>query len=511
MARAYLKYGNYSSYLYVDYNFSVNGRNWTLTGGMYFYTGKANMGSWGRSGSTYLHTNNSGRGLAYTKAGNVYTVVDNFTIATGTYNNNGDAPSVTVGWSWGVSSSWGGYQNPSGTVTMTGSSIGRATYWNDINAYYPEQDKQHALKFDLRTSDGRSWTDLTNEPASFENIYGTTATISNIRPAVKGLHYTKNNVTNSAAASFSWTINTVNWAACMYTEWNTYTVAASKDYGVLEIVSPDDSWASGRKIKYGTPVNLLARVKPGYTWIGWAGTVSSKDLKLSFTIDDHEYSVRANARPNKYTIRYDLNGGSGDGYGFYDLIKTYDVPAKLTSSIPGKYGYEFLGWSTKKGATSAAYKPGQSITQDLTPDDGVVKVLYAVWKLRKPWNVTVVAKTTSPFNTLLEWWCDGEDILRYELYINGKLWYSGEHGSTNFETEEETTYTVQVAAVNPAGTVFGEAISLTTPADQAKIRRKVDGAWVQGKAYYKKDGKWIKVKKVYVKKNGMWVIGKNTN
>ena len=38
---------------------------------------------------------------------------------------------------------------------------------------------------------------------------------------------------------------------------------------------------------------------------------------------------------------------------------------------------------------------------------------------------------------------------------------------------------------------------------------KINGAWVQGKLFIKKNGTWVKAKKVYIKKSGAWVQGKN--
>ena len=59
------------------------------------------------------------------------------------------------------------------------------------------------------------------------------------------------------------------------------------------------------------------------------------------------------------------------------------------------------------------------------------------------------------------------------------------------------------------GWTNSDTITITTPADQAKIRRKVDGTWVKGKAYFKEEGAWVKAKKIYKKIDGVWYI--NTN
>lgn len=41
-------------------------------------------------------------------------------------------------------------------------------------------------------------------------------------------------------------------------------------------------------------------------------------------------------------------------------------------------------------------------------------------------------------------------------------------------TYAETTYNIQIKGTNNAGTVYSNTITLTTPADQAKIRVKIN-------------------------------------
>ena len=74
---------------------------------------------------------------------------------------------------------------------------------------------------------------------------------------------------------------------------------------------------------------------------------------------------------------------------------------------------------------------------------------------------------------------------------------------------EETTYLFFASATNMAGTTYSPAVEITTPADQAKIRIKEGGIWKKGKAWYKRNGEWVKAKKIYIKVNGQWVIGYN--
>lgn len=76
----------------------------------------------------------------------------------------------------------------------------------------------------------------------------------------------------------------------------------------------------------------------------------------------------------KYSINYNANGGSGAPA---SQIKYDGVPLTLSSSIPSRNGYEFLGWSTSLSATTATYQSGSEYTNNSN------LTLYAVWKANK--------------------------------------------------------------------------------------------------------------------------------
>lgn len=79
--------------------------------------------------------------------------------------------------------------------------------------------------------------------------------------------------------------------------------------------------------------------------------------------------------PNKYQIKYDLNGGNG-------LVDStacvFGSEAKITSTVPTKYGYEFVGWSTDSDG-QVEYKASDSV-KNLSSKDGDSVTLYAIWK-----------------------------------------------------------------------------------------------------------------------------------
>ena len=89
-----------------------------------------------------------------------------------------------------------------------------------------------------------------------------------------------------------------------------------------------------------------------------------------------------------YTVQYDANGGTGAPAA---QSKVYNVTLTLSSTIPTRTGYNFLGWATTPGATAAQYSAGGSYTANA----GVT--LYAVWQKEQASAATAftVGSTTS--------------------------------------------------------------------------------------------------------------------
>ena len=75
--------------------------------------------------------------------------------------------------------------------------------------------------------------------------------------------------------------------------------------------------------------------------------------------------------PATYTISYNANGGTGAPG---NQTKTQGTALTLSSTVPTRTGYTFIGWSTSSGG-SVQYQPGGSYTTDA----GVT--LYAVWEI----------------------------------------------------------------------------------------------------------------------------------
>lgn len=72
-----------------------------------------------------------------------------------------------------------------------------------------------------------------------------------------------------------------------------------------------------------------------------------------------------------YTISYNANGGSGAPS---SQTKVHGSTITLSSTVPVRSGYDFLGWNSSSTATEATYSAGGSFTANRTV------VLYAIWK-----------------------------------------------------------------------------------------------------------------------------------
>lgn len=145
---------------------------------------------------------------------------------------------------------------------------------------------------------------------------------------------------------------------------------------------------------YGKAIKLAKAItRTGYTFQGWGTSASDTTVdykaEASYTTNasDTFYAIW---KINTYKVTFDANGGTG---GPTSQTKTYGKDLTLTTSAPSRTGFDFLGWSTSKTATSATYPTGKT---NVYKDNKAI-TLYAVWK-KKTYTVTYDAKggTVSP-------------------------------------------------------------------------------------------------------------------
>ncbi len=125
-------------------------------------------------------------------------------------------------------------------------------------------------------------------------------------------------------------------------------------------------------------ISSIVPTRVGYTFVGWT---TERDLGstwgcsyiagniITLTQNTTLYAQWSKKQPSSYTLSYNMNGGNG-------AISSQNGNSTITlsSSVPERFGYSFLGWSTNRSASVADYLPSDTIalSSNIT--------LYAIWK-----------------------------------------------------------------------------------------------------------------------------------
>lgn len=156
-----------------------------------------------------------------------------------------------------------------------------------------------------------------------------------------------------------------------------YTIPALASYKVSYNANGGSGAPSSQTKYYGTTLKLSSTkpTRTGYSFQGW-GT-SAGDTSVDYAAGAN-YTANASItlyaiwKANTYTVTYDANGGDNAPV---KQTKTYGVTLVLTSDIPTRTNYNFLGWGTSAASTTIAYNPGDNYTTNTNT------TLYAIWEL----------------------------------------------------------------------------------------------------------------------------------
>lgn len=142
-------------------------------------------------------------------------------------------------------------------------------------------------------------------------------------------------------------------------------------------------------VRYGGgALNKNTFTRDGYTFAGWntkadgTGKTYSDGEKLYFVDTDRpdnrptfRPTLYAQWTPDKYTVRYHANGGTGQ---MTDQEMTYGTEKPLIAKGFTRDGYEFTGWNTKADGSGTTYGD-KEVVKDLTSENGGTVNLYAQW------------------------------------------------------------------------------------------------------------------------------------
>lgn len=294
--------------------------------------------------------------------------------------------------------SWNTNSAGTGTTYNLGASYtGNAA----LSLYAKWQINTWAVTYNKNTTDT-----VSNMPNNQTKTYNQTLTLSSNTPTRTGYTFqgwatssSSTTVAYKAGASY-----TGNAALNLYAVWKVNTYALSVDglldnesatningYGTFDIYL-NGSLASGnssdfyQKVDYGTKYEIKnIKATAGHTYKGvhygsLSGTVgtSGATIILAFTTDT-------------YTIYYNKNTTDTVENMPSNQIKTYNQTLTLSSNIPKRIGYDFLGWATSASSTIVAYNPGASYTSNA----GLT--LYAIWQVK---TYTIHFEKNANFDTV---------------------------------------------------------------------------------------------------------------
>ena len=269
-----------------------------------------------------------------------------------------DKPGYTLNSSWYTTSGLSQLYNFATPVT------------GNLNLYATASANTYTVTF---KADGGT-VGITEKDVTYDSTYGTLPVPEKTGYTFEGWFLGNTEIDeNTQVKILTNTELTAKWKA------NTYKVEYNANGGTGEMTPSEHTY----DVEKALSANEF--VKDGYTFMGWdtdpAGEKvvyeNSKKVKNLAENQDEVVTLYAVWAEDAYTVIYDGNGATeGEmtpSTHYTDTAKALNLNAYI------KTGYDFLGWSEDKNATTATYKDGESVT-NLTEADEIT--LYAIWKAK---------------------------------------------------------------------------------------------------------------------------------
>ena len=286
-------------------------------------------------------------------------------------------------------------------------SINGVRFITDTMSIFTSNVSQNSIiKTKLNTEDNRIKFDISNTSYSFR-VLSNTRNISSGEVANYSLEDYKGNnennylnVQNNIVA-----INNINVLVNLSSEikpgYHTLTINHQETTEDIEILIGDgkvnvhffanDSTENNmiQRVDILNPGSLQANsfIRDGYIFLGWNTKADGTGIdyidQQELESIDEDLNLYAIWIPNKYTITFDANGGTGE---MEEQEFTYGVEQQLKENAFIKEGYTFDSWNTKSDGTGTQYT-NQQVINNFNNDI----ILYAIWKeiLRPITNISM--------------------------------------------------------------------------------------------------------------------------
>ena len=288
-----------------------------------------------------------------------------------------------------------------------------AEYKNDQNGgtvtlYAVWTPWKYTVTYDKNVPANSKKTDVKNMPRNQPKIYDQNLTLRLNVPTRIGYTFVKwttnKDGTGTAyqpGSQYSYNRDSDGGTVTLYAVWTPWKYTVRYDKNVPANSSSQTVSNMPADQTKTEEVNLtLSSNKPsrnGYIFNGWQAQINGKAVdyqpgaKLSYDVDDKDGStiiLYAQWTPWKHTVHYDKNVPANSSSQTVtnmpeDQTKTFDEKLNLSTKIPKREGYNFVGWLLEYGTAIAVVSPGTAYERD---QNGGTYVLKAQWE---PWKHTV--------------------------------------------------------------------------------------------------------------------------
>ncbi len=240
----------------------------------------------------------------------------------------------------------------------------------DTYLYFYKEDAKK-VKIELKNGENNSYTTTIPQGGVLpENI-------GKVEKDFEGW-YTDANYTKKFDFSKPVNNDTILYAKYKEPEKEIYTVTYDSKGGTAVA---EQKITSGEKTTAPT-----APTRKGYTFNGWYSDAEYKTTFNFNTAITKNITLYAKWEANKYTVKFDANGGQGK---MEDQQFAYDQEGNLNNNTFTRTGYTFAGWGETKEAQTAKYANGEKV-KNLAESGN--KTLYAVWTQNQNYTVKFDSK-----------------------------------------------------------------------------------------------------------------------
>ena len=264
----------------------------------------------------------------------------------------------------------------SGTSTITAKLVyhgDNGDYTTSCKMTVSVSEKIYTVKFNANGGSGT----MSNQSFTYNTAKALTAN-SFTRTGYTFLGWSTSSTATSATYTDKQSVenltSTDGGTVTLYAVWkpNTYTVKFNANGG--------SGTMSNQSFTYDTAKALTANsfTRTGYTFLGWSTSSSATTItytdkqsvkNLTTTNGGYVTLYAVWSKKPTYTLYYNANGGSGapasqTGFGTFNI----------SSTVPTRAGYTFVGWSSVYPSDIADFQPKEMIAIDANI------TLYAVWQ-----------------------------------------------------------------------------------------------------------------------------------